>query len=447
VNLFERRTVEACTVKTVPLRFRGIDLSFALSHGLFSSHDIDKGTRFLLKVLSRIFDGELLPRTVLDAGCGAGIIAIAAAVSLRQLHAAPFHVRAQDRDDLARIFTEYNAHANGVLPDELSVHTEPLLSGPQGVRWDLVLSNIPAKAGLPVLDDFIRRLPGLLAPGGMALLVVVNTLADFFRSRLTETGGTITEENSAEHTVFAFKAQAGITAADAAKAGEPSASGDLLKAHPAYIREHCECELEGITLHLDTVHGAPDFDGPGGETIAAVKLAVKLAPALPRTGTFLVHESGQGWFPAWLAAFLDLQPEAFTLSGRNILALEAAAHNTGAKIIPAAELYPIEGNTGEPDLYGFIAAFPEMIPRAERLDALWEGISSALFEKGVFIVSLPSGEAERFDRKKKPGFVRLGDIRRNGFRALAYAKTPHSSLLTPPGAKKVLKKRKPGHIL
>jgi hypothetical protein len=431
VNLFERRAVESSTAKTVPLRFRDIDLSFALSHGLFSSHDIDRGTRFLLKRLSRMWDGDGdLPRTVLDAGCGAGIIAIAAAVSLRRLYAArgnaaSFHVRAQDRDDLARIFTEYNAEANGVLPGELSAHTEPLLGGPPDVRWDLLLSNIPAKAGLPVLDDFIRRFPELLAPNGTALLVVVHTLAGFFRSRLMEAGGTVEEETAAEHTVFAFRAPDahwGKTAAAAGgdPAGKAAASGDFLASHPAYIREHCECELERIPLRLDTVYGAPDFDGPGGETMAAIKLAWRLKPsALSRAGKILVHEPGQGWFPAWLAAFLDPPPGALVLSGRNILALKAAAHNTGAETIPVAELYPAETNAdGRP--YGFIAAFPELIPGTGRLDALWEGVSSALSENGVFIVSLPSGEAERFDRKKRAGFVRLGDVRRNGFRALAY---------------------------
>jgi hypothetical protein len=434
VTLFERRTVESCTSKTVPLRFQGADLSFALSHGLFSSHDIDRGTRFLLASLSRIRDSAGLPRTVLDAGCGAGIIAVAAAVLLRRLYAergnaASFHVRAQDRDDLARIFTEYNAEANGVLPEELSAHTEALLSGPPGVRWDLVLSNIPAKAGLPVLDDFIQRFPELLAPKGTAFLVVVNTLADFFRRRLAEADGTTEEEAGAGHTVFVFRAPdspertaAGTDNGD--PAGKAAASGDFLASHPAYMREHCECEIEGIKLRLDTVHGAPDFDSPGGGTMAAIKLAVRLkSSALFRRGKILVHEPGQGWFPAWLSAFLDPPPGPLVLSGRNILALEAAAHNTGAGIVPAAELYPAEtsadrNTSGDP--YGFIAAFPELIPGTGRFDALWDGVSSALSENGVFIVSLPSGEAERFDRKKRTDFIRLGDARRNGSRALAY---------------------------
>ncbi|MDR2370439.1 MAG: hypothetical protein LBD71_03070, partial [Treponema sp.] len=251
--------------------------------------------------------------------------------------------------------------------------------------------------------------------------------ADFFKSRLAGAGGTTEEEAGAEHTVFAFRAPDSPAAAEADNgdpAGKAAASGDFPASHPAYMREHCECELEGIRLRLDTVYGAPDFDSPGGETTAAIKLAVKLGPsALLRAGKILVHEPGQGWFPAWLAGFLDPPPGALVLSGRNILALEAAAHNTGAETIPAAELYPAEtsadGRTaGNP--YGLIAAFPELIPGAGRLDALWEGVSSALLENGVFIVSLPSGEAERFDRKKKAGFVRLGDVRRNGFRALAY---------------------------
>jgi hypothetical protein len=36
------------------------------------------------------------------------------------------------------------------------------------------------------------------------------------------------------------------------------------------------------------------------------------------------------------------------------------------------------------------------------------------------VIAFPSVEAERFDRKKPKDFTRLLDIKRKGFRALAY---------------------------
>ncbi|MDR1618430.1 MAG: methyltransferase, partial [Treponema sp.] len=186
---------------------------FALSHGLFSSAGVDRGTALLLKVLSRAWDedqaaGRPPPRHILDAGCGAGIIGVCAARALAERRGGPapvFHVRAQDRDELAALFTAHNARRNGISPETLSVHTEPLLAGPPGTRWDLILSNIPAKAGRPVLEDFVPRSLGLLGPGGRVLLVAVNTLAAFFHALIAGAGGLLLREAAgSSHTVFVY---------------------------------------------------------------------------------------------------------------------------------------------------------------------------------------------------------------------------------------------------
>jgi hypothetical protein len=70
----------------------------------------------------------------------------------------------------------------------------------------------------------------------------------------------------------------------------------------------------------------------------------------------------------------------------------------------------------------FIIIFPDLVPMTRRLDAYWEGLDTLLADNGVVLVTLPSSEAEQFDRRKRKGFVRLGDIKREGFRALAYRK-------------------------
>jgi 16S rRNA G1207 methylase RsmC len=476
--------VEPYTSKTVVFKFRGREFRFALSHGLFSSAGVDRGTALLLKVLSREWDedrapGRPPPRTILDAGCGAGIIAVCAAAALRDLYGGAavqagavdggpaFHVRAQDRDELARLFTAYNAGANGIGPEYLSAHTEALLSGPPGSRWDLILSNIPAKAGRPVLEDFIRRPAFLLRPGGKVMIVAVNTLADFFRSLIRRAGGELLrEDRGPEHTVFAYGAGQDPEAARAVveepplqTAGPARAGEDLLISRPFYIRRRAEYELAGIPLGLDTIHGAAGFDRPGGAAEAAAKLAIRLgresfvsaAPAV------LIHEPEQGWFPAWLLAFLEQERDganvrrnypvkAMVLSGRNILALEAARHNlrearqlippaaenAGPEpaIIPGVELSPAglaglaeSGGSAAAGRFGFIAAFPETVPRTDRRAALWDGLAAFLAPRGLALIALPSSEADRFDRAKPPGFRRLGDLKRKGFRALAYGKT------------------------
>jgi 16S rRNA G1207 methylase RsmC len=480
--------VESYTSKKIVFKFRGEEIRFALSHGLFSSAGIDRGTAFLLKILSRMWDedraaGRSPPRRILDAGCGAGIIAVCAAAALRRIYhenADPaanagepagttgaaegispcFHIRAQDRDELARSFTEYNARTNGISPFFLSAYTEPLLASPPGARWDLILSNIPAKAGTPVLEDFVRRSALLLHPGGKAAIVAVHTLADFFRSLILKSGGTtLREETGAEHTVFVYsRPESGRAVPQAA---EPVQAGEnLLKTNLFYLRQRKDYTFEDIPVHLDTIHGAPGFDRPGGAAEAAARLALRLGEKtiFPAPSSLLIHEPGQGWFPAWLLAFQKREGEnsgrpcpvsEIILSGRNILALEAARHNTRhtprsirsagetaalhpeIRILLAAELSPQGlaglfedrgGSSGMAETFCFIAAFPETVPRTDRRDALWEGLAAFLLPGGAAIVSLPSSEAERFDRKKTPGFRRLGDLKRNGFRALAYGK-------------------------
>ncbi|MDR1239385.1 MAG: methyltransferase [Treponema sp.] len=490
--------VEAYTSKTTGFKFRGLELRFALSHGLFSSAGVDRGTALLLRVLSRVWDedraaGRPPPRRILDAGCGAGIIAVCAAAALQNIPGGwtgtrgagdagspEFYLRAQDRDELARLFTGYNARINGVDSECFSAHTEALLSSPPGSRWDLILSNIPAKAGRPVLEDFVHRSIRLLNPGGKVLIVAVNTLADFFRSQISGAGGRLVREGAAaqgaaaqragaEHTVFVYAAGPGaegeIAAGEQPRSRPGGAAGaetpgvetvragaGFLEANPFYRRQTADCELEGVPLRLDTIHGAPGFDRPGGAVEAAAKLTRRLGPPARPAGeaaapSVLIHEPDQGWFPRWLLAFPGQSSPVteLVLSGRNILALEAARHNalqarpparaageTAAgpvlSVIPMVELSPrgladFTENSGAPaGRFGFIAAFPETVPRTDRRDALWEGLAALLAPGGLAVVSLPASEAERFDRKKPPGFCRRGDLKRKGFRALAYEK-------------------------
>jgi hypothetical protein len=224
--------------------------------------------------------------------------------------------------------------------------------------------------------------------------------------------------------------------------------GAFLRENPAYFRGGGDYNLEHIPYHLDAFQGLGDFDTPGGEFRAAVKLADRLGlgkRACP--GGILIHEPGQGHFPVWFLTYLGEEAarrRPLVFSGRNILALEASRHNAaalipdalspdkGIRLVPAVDLAShreaLAAAAGIPDggsgtgqgAYGFIAAFPETVPRTERFDAYWDGLEGLLKPGGIVLIALPSSEAERFDRKKRRDFIRLGDLKRNGFRALAY---------------------------
>jgi precorrin-6B methylase 2 len=433
--------------KTVVFKFRGIDLEFDLSPGLFSSAGVDTGTKLLLKVFSRILDedissGKLLPRRVLDSGCGTGVIGICVAAALPQENKGLL-VRCQDRDELARLITLRNAAHNGIPPSALEAHTEPLLAGPPD--WDLIFTNIPAKTGTPVLEDFVRRSALMLNPGGRVIMVAVNTLADFFRERISAEAELEREEKGSGHTVFVYKNNK--PRRDTEK--EEKNPADFLAQYPFYIRTTVTCPIENIPIHLETIHGAGGFDSPGGAVLAAAKLTANLIKAgrIKPQFPLLIHEPGQGFFPCWLIEFLHgtngQTQGTLVLSGRNILALEAAAHNvahnvrhnTEAVIVPAVDLQLSKDALCEVAggrQYGCIIAFPELLPSispkaakerqgSDQLTELWNALPSLLAENGIFLAAFGSSDAERFDRKKPPGFSRLGSIKRDGFRALAYS--------------------------
>jgi hypothetical protein len=369
--------------------------------------------------------------SVLDAGCGCGALGICAGAALRDSAGsgagAALRARAQDRDELARLFTEYNARRNGLAGPELEAYTEPLLAGPPGASWDLILSNIPAKAGGPVLEDFIGRSAGLLKKGGAVLVVVVNPLAPWFRGRVAARGLSLfCDEAGAEHTVFAWR---GASEAEASAGG---AAGAFFP-EAAYHRCGGDFDMEGVLYHIDAVHGAAGFDHAGAAVQAAAKLARKLGgkvpAALARRSVVLVHEPDQGHFPVWLAGLPLPAGCAFALSGRNILSLEASRRNleraAGGRTFPVRTIPAVDIALSRKELalgggYGFAALFPKLVPMTDRIAAYWEGLAALLAEDGIALIALDASGAERFDRRKGAAFTRLGGLRRNGFRALAY---------------------------
>jgi len=435
--------------KTAPFKFRGIGFSFDLSQGLFSSAGVDAGTQFLLKVFSRILDGDiaagrLLPRRALDAGCGTGVIGICAAAAIRALaggDAGAVYVRCQDRDELARLVTAHNAAKNNIPAGTLEAFAEPLLAGADNDKWDLILTNIPAKAGNPVLEDFVSRSSGLLNPGGRVVMVVVNTMADFFRAAVAEGAKMLSEEKGPGHTVFVYRGETG------SRALPVSIAPGFLARYPFYARARPVCTIEEIQTSLETMHGASGFDKPGGAVLAAAKLLRRLGKEkIPRADTpVLVHEPGQGFFTNWLLEFLRddsgrARERALLLSGRNIFSLEAARHNAVSlgcitvNAVSAVDLQfgkdaLLEAGGGQ---FAFIAAFPELLPQnsmskaakasqdMDQLSAVWNSLPPLLAAGGLFLAAFASSDAERFDRKKPAGFTRLGSVKRNGFCALAY---------------------------
>jgi len=135
------RSDEACVVRLDP--------------GLAFGSGTHPTTALCLRWLDELaVAGDLAGKTILDMGCGSGILALAA---MKLGAAAAIGV---DNDPQAITATEDNARRNGV---PVSVY---LPEHAPDARYPIVLANILASA----LDTLVERLAGYTAPGGRIAL-------------------------------------------------------------------------------------------------------------------------------------------------------------------------------------------------------------------------------------------------------------------------------------
>ncbi len=181
--------------KEIQYRFGSENFTFDVGNTLFSTYEMDHGTDCLLRAMT--FDK---PHTILDIGCGYGPIGIILAKKFPRSS-----IVMLDKDLLAIRYSKLNANKNGVGNVEIlgSVGTEAVL----GRKFDLIVSNVPAKIGdAAITNDFILTPYSLLNPGGSLWLVVVTGL-----NHLIPRVGTRNELNMKEikkrngHSVYQIK--------------------------------------------------------------------------------------------------------------------------------------------------------------------------------------------------------------------------------------------------
>ena len=155
----------------------GHDLVFHSTWGLFSPRAIDEGTALLFKHLEVKPDDEIF-----DLGCGYGAIGVALA------KAAPAgRVLMADKDYLAVEYANRNVAENRITNAEAILSNGFSEVGDR--KFDLVVSNIPAKVGKELLSIFLYDALDHLNPGGRVVVVTINGLRQFMKRNLTEVFG------------------------------------------------------------------------------------------------------------------------------------------------------------------------------------------------------------------------------------------------------------------
>lgn len=157
---------------------RGCDFTFHTTWGIFSPKAIDEGSRLLLDHI------EIKPTDdTMDVGCGYGVLGMTLAKLAPQGQSLLV-----DKDFVAVEYAKKNCEVNGLK------NTEVMLSNgfnhiPKDRKFDIIVSNLPAKVGneqhyLYLFDAYAR-----LKPGGKFYVVTINGLREFIGRTFREVFG------------------------------------------------------------------------------------------------------------------------------------------------------------------------------------------------------------------------------------------------------------------
>lgn len=169
---------------------RGVPLTFHTTWGLFSPKGIDDGTRLLLEHLEVRRDDHIL-----DLGCGYGPLGL----TLARL--APEGVSVLvDKDFVAVEYSRKNAIINRIDNTEILLSNGFDQLGTR--RFDLIVSNLPAKSNKEQYYLYFYDALAHLNPGGCIYVVTISGLRKFIRKAFEEVFANYTKVKQGKaHTV------------------------------------------------------------------------------------------------------------------------------------------------------------------------------------------------------------------------------------------------------
>ncbi|HBS27033.1 MAG TPA: methyltransferase [Gammaproteobacteria bacterium] len=170
----------------------GVDLQFKTTWGLFSPREIDAGTKLLMRYLDLPPDADCL-----DLGCGYGPIGLAMAKKAPQ-----GQVLLVDKDFVAIEYVNKNIALNRID------NAQALLSNgfdhiPAQKKFDVIVSNIPAKVGKELLTLWLHDAHQHLKPNGKIYMVTINGLRKFMKRYLNDVFGNYKKLKQGAHYTIA----------------------------------------------------------------------------------------------------------------------------------------------------------------------------------------------------------------------------------------------------
>jgi len=154
------------------------ELTLHTRWGVFSPRSIDEGTLLLMKHIEVGVNDICL-----DLGCGYGPIGLALAK-----HCTKGEVHMIDKDFVAVELANNNAKLNN-LSNAKAYFSDAFLQVPNEVKFDQVISNLPAKVGREQLSIILYDAFDALKPGGKITVVTIKGLKDFIKNNFKSVFG------------------------------------------------------------------------------------------------------------------------------------------------------------------------------------------------------------------------------------------------------------------
>lgn len=163
---------------TLEVELLGQDLTLKTRWGVFSPRAIDEGTQLLMRYL-QVGDKDVC----LDLGCGYGPIGIAMAKSNPE---AQIHM--VDKDFVAIELSNQNIALNQ-LTNARAYLSDAFAQIDPDVRFDQVVSNVPAKVGREQLSIMLYDAFDAMKPGAKITFVTINGLRSFVKNNFKSVFG------------------------------------------------------------------------------------------------------------------------------------------------------------------------------------------------------------------------------------------------------------------
>jgi 16S rRNA G1207 methylase RsmC len=259
---------------------------------------------------------------VLDLGCGYGPLGLA----LKLLHPARA-VDMVDRDALALDFSRRNAARNGMA--DVEVYASLGWSDVRRSDYDLVVSNVPAKAGERAIRHFLLDAGRHLRPDGKVAVVVIARLEELVRGLLVPAAGVelTHQQRAAGYSVYHYQFVRNPLPEPLRKGEGDHPDEDRLS---PYERARLDLTFREIRYRMRTAYSLPEFDTLGYHTRL---MGDQLLAGRRRPAGVLVFNPGQGHLPVLMGK--ASAPERIILAGRDLLALAYSRDNLALNGYPA----------------------------------------------------------------------------------------------------------------